>query len=67
MGAMAFKCSEIDVSEVCESKGATVHGVLVGELSPVKNSCSKEGVRLFEGSKKTVQMVSFEPKLRGDR
>ena len=33
--AMAEKSSEMDVSEVCETKGATVHGVIVGELSPV--------------------------------
>ena len=33
--AMAEKLSEMDVSEVCETKGATVHGVIVGEFSPV--------------------------------
>ena len=55
---------------MCESQGATVHGVVVGELSPVKDSRGKAGVRYFEGQlsdgKKTVRMVSFEPKLRSD-
>ena len=46
---MAGKCSEMDVSEVCEAKGATVHGLLIGELSPVKESRSTVGVRYFEG------------------
>ena len=67
---MAGKSSEMDVSEVCEMKGATVHGMPVGELSPVKDSRSKVGVRYFEGQlsdgKKTVRIVSFEPKLRSD-
>ena len=61
---MAGKCSEMDVSEVCEAKGATVHGVLIGKLSPVKESRSTVGVRYFEGQfsdgKKTVRiMVEF--------
>ena len=67
---MAGKSSEMDVSEVCEAKGATVHGMLIGELSPVKESRSTVGVRYFEGQfsdgKKTVRIVSFEPKLRSD-
>ena len=67
---MAGKCSGMDISEVCESQGATVHGMVVGELSPVKDSRGKAGVRYFEGQlsdgKKTVRMVSFEPKLRSD-
>ena len=67
---MAGKCSRIDISEVCESQGATVHGVVVGELSPVKDSRGKAGLPYFEGQlsdgKKTVRMVSFEPKLRSD-
>ena len=66
---MAQKCSGIDVSEVYESKGVTVHSVLVGELSSVKNSHSKAGLLFFEGQlsdgKKTIRMVSFKPKLRG--
>ena len=32
---MASKSSEMDVSEVCETKGVTVHGMIVGELSPM--------------------------------
>lgn len=67
---MAQKCSQMDVSEVSETKGATVYGVLVGELSPIKDSRGKAGVRYFEGKlsdgKKTIRMVSFAPNLRGD-
>ena len=67
---MVGKCSGMDISEVCESQGATVHGVVVGELSPVKDSRGKAGVQYFEGQlsdgKKTVRMVSFELKLRSD-
>ena len=67
---MAGKSSEMDVSEVCKMKAATVHGMLVGKLIPVKNSRSKVGVRYFEGQlsdgKKTVRIVSFKPKLRSD-
>ena len=51
---------------MCNS--ATVHGVFIGEVSPVKHSRTKTDVRYFEGKlsdgKKTVRMVSFEPKLR---
>ena len=32
--AMASKSSEMDVSEVCEMIGATIHGMIIGELSP---------------------------------
>ena len=32
--SMASKYSKVDVSEVCETKGATVHGMIVGKLSP---------------------------------
>ena len=39
------------------------HGVLVGELSPMKDSRSTVGVRYFEGQfsdgKKTVRSISF--------
>ena len=56
---MAGKCSGMDIWEVCESQGTTVHGMVVGELSPVKDSRGKAGVRYFEGQlsdgKKTVQ------------
>ena len=61
---MAGKSSEMVVSEVCDMKGA---GMLEGELSHVKDRHSKVGVRYFEGQlsdgKKTVRIVSFEPKL----
>ena len=70
LSAMAGQAGEMDVSEVCEAKGATVHGVLVGHLSPVKESHGKAGVKYFKGKlsdgKKTLRIVSFEPKLLGD-
>ena len=51
----------MDVSEVCKAKGATVHGVLVGHWSPVKESHGKPGVKYFEGKlndgKKTLRIV----------
>ena len=57
---------EVDVSEVMVCNSATVHGVFIGEVSPVKHSRTKTDVRYFEGKlsdgKKTVWMVSFEQK-----
>ena len=59
---MAGKCSGMDISEVCESQGATVHGMVVGELSPVKDSRGKAGVRYLKGSehekRNSARMVS---------
>ena len=47
----------------------TVHGVVLGTVSPVKTSTLNRGVKYFDGTfsdgKKTLRMVSFEPKLRG--
>ena len=64
----------MDVSDLVVSTGAsssgTVHGVLVGEVSPIKTSRKKSNVKYFEGQfsdgKKTVRLVSFEPNLRGE-
>ena len=59
---------EVEVSEMVVSPSAVVHGVFVGDVSPVKESRTKNGVKLFEGrftdGKKVVRMVSFEPKLK---
>ena len=67
-GVMASKFSELDISELFESKGMTVHGIVVGDLSPIKESRNKANVRYFDGQscdgKKTAWLVSFEPKLR---
>ena len=62
----------MDLSDLVVSNGAsssgTVHGV-VGEVSPIKTSRKRNDVKYFEGQfsdgKKTVRLVSFEPKLRG--
>ena len=58
---------EVEVSDMIVSPSAAVHGVFVGDLSPVKESRTKNGVKLFEGrftDGKVVRMVSFEPKLK---
>ena len=63
----------MDVSNLIVSIGAsslgTVHGVLVGEVSPIKTSRKRNNVKYFEGQcsdgKKTVRLVTFEPKVRG--
>ena len=62
----------MDVSNLVVSIGAsssgTVHGALVGEVSPIKTSRKRNNVKYFEGQcsdgKKTVRLVTFEPKLR---
>lgn len=45
----------------------TVHGVVGGQVSPLKTSKTKSGVRYFDGffsdGKKMVRMISFNPKL----
>ena len=50
------------------STPVTVHGMVVGQVSPLKTSKSKSGVRYFGGSftdgKKTFRIISFNPKLR---
>jgi len=60
----------MDVSDVVTSSPSsksTVHGVLVGEVSPVKTSRKRSDVKYFDGKfsdgKKTVRVVSFEPRL----
>ena len=50
-------------------KCATVHGVVVGDLSPVKTSTKNSTMKYFDGrfgdGVKTVRLVSFDPILRG--
>ena len=50
------------------SSPVTVHGVVVGQVSPLKTSKTKSGVRYFDGSfsdgTKMLRMISFDPKLR---
>ena len=61
---------EVEVSEMVVSPSTVVHGVSVGDVSPVKESRIKNGVKLFESrfmdEKKVVRMVSFEPKLKSE-
>lgn len=62
--------TDMELSDLTPSTSATVHGVVVGQLSPVKTSRSNPAVKFFEGQmadgKKSVHMVCFEPKLRND-
>jgi len=61
--------NELEVSEIQPSSLANVHRVFVGSLSPIKASRKNNKVKYFEGQlsdgRKTVRVISFEPKLRG--
>ena len=59
----------MDVSDVkAPTSSGTVHGVVFGELSPIKTSSKNRAVKYFDGQfsdgKKTVRLVSFDPALR---
>ena len=61
----------MDISEVTASSSPiTLHDVVVGQVSPLKSSKTKSGVRYFDGSftdgKKTLQMISFDPKMHDE-
>ena len=60
--------NDVVISDMTESNFATVHRVFVGAVSPVKSSCKKSDVKYFEANlgDKTVWVVSFESRLRGD-
>ena len=55
------------MSEIAESGGAAVHGVVMN-LSPVKESKKNTSVQYFHGTisdgRKSVRVVSFDPPLR---
>ena len=58
----------MDVSDMeLSTSSGKFHGVVVGELSPVKTSSKNNAVKYFDGrfsdGKKTVRLVSFDPKL----
>ena len=62
---------EVDVSDMCLSKGATVHGAFVGPISPIRRSRSSTHSKeiqyfdtFFSDGIKTVRVVSFDPKLK---
>ena len=61
------KLEEFDASDVQNSKGATVHGI-VTDLSPVKKSKKNEKIQYFKGElsddKGCVRIISFEPSMR---
>ena len=58
----------MEISELVPSSSASVEGVFVGNISPIKMSRTNSRVKYFEGhlsdGAKTVRFVSFEPKLR---
>ena len=63
--------NEMDVSQlVAPSSSATVYGVFVGAVLPVKTSRKNSCVKYFESQlcdgKKIVRVVSFEPKFRNE-
>ena len=41
--------AQMDVSEVASSGTGTVHGVIVGQVSPVKTSKKRPDVKFFDG------------------
>ena len=58
----------MDVSDVEPSTSSgTFHGVVIGELSPIKTSSKNSAVKYFDGrfsdGKTTVRLISFDPKL----
>ena len=65
---MANKITDMDVSEIKIGKAVTVHGAVVGCISPVRVSKKKEDVKYFDSvltdGKKAVRFISFEPRLR---
>ncbi len=65
--ASSSKRSFKEMEVVC-IEGRNFHGVVVGDVSPVKESRRKAGVKYFDAmvsdKKKLCVMVSFEPKLR---
>ena len=58
----------MEISDLVPSGSASVEGVFVGPVSPIKTSRNNAKVKYFEGQlsdgSKTVRFVSFEPKLR---
>ena len=62
--------NEFDISDITPSKSARVHGVVVGQISPIKSSKRDPSMKYFEGNlmdgKKTIRMVAFEPKIRAE-
>jgi len=62
--------NSVNVSDVTPStsKCATVHGLVLGELSPVKTNSKNREMKYFDGwfgdEKKSVRLVSFDASLR---
>ena len=66
----SFPSDDVDVSNLIPSKAVTVHGLVVGQVSPIKTSEKNNATKYFEGKltdrKKVVQLISFESKLKTD-
>ena len=67
--SMSTMCDEsFAVSDTMTSSSpVTVHGMVVGQVSPLKTSRSNSSMKYFNGSftdvKKTLRIISFDPKL----
>ena len=55
------------MSEVASSATGTIHGIIIGQVSPVKSIKKQTYVKYFEGQisdgVKTMLLASFEPTL----
>ena len=67
---MTHEAEGMDISQLVASLSATVHGMFVGAVSPVKSSRKNSAMKYFESQlcdgKKTVCVISFEPKFRNE-
>ena len=58
----------MEISELVASSSASIKGVFVGNISPIKTSKNNARVKYFEGKlsddAKTFRFVAFQPKLR---
>ena len=61
---------EMSISDLQVSPSTTVHGVVVGNVSPLKSSRKDSSRKWFDGQftdgAKVVRMISFNPKLRSE-
>ena len=64
------KSEEMDVSEMRVYLMATVHGVFIGDVSPVSTGKRNSDVKCFGGKfshgNKVARIVSFDPNLRAE-
>lgn len=62
MAVAKKNCDEMEISGMKPSNSATVHGMIIGNLSPIKTSRKSQ---FFEGNLSDgARMISFQPSLR---